>query len=823
MSCDSSLNSPNVRRSPRSRITPLTSSTMHSSLSPEPSVQMLLQISNLKSCLKSRAKIEKSSRKSVIFGSPNVAEFNSTSPTNKMTPMTRNEAKKLFSMNGKTKEEEEEKLVDDLTEENSRILDQWDRLTNVSEGSRESDDDSEFNDLLSPLSVSSSSKSRGRRQSKLQLSADRLNDDTDQDFMNKDINTSEVSNTIALPNSLRELLNDNLMSQNQHHVFDPENDKTENLEGDLMSLLETVANKNDELENKNENIIETSNISNSKDEANGNTSESENGMEISNDYSGEDMTTALELNLGALIDKVVIPVESESNKLDCISSSKLKLAENQNILRQRLQMLNAGARQNSLVQCATPSTINHLNRLSIGMKRQSMIAMASAKKDFTDLKRQRHSSVLENIHPNTKPIQPLTSVNNEKQLKNKISMSDPDQNKPLTLENLYRYSELFFPRMPEQSTNSLPIVVQDIIQSTTSDILQKDLNKLLMDTFHSSTTELTDAYKQIKNKDSVLWNEIDPKNKFYIQKECDQNDSIKSNIKNMSNIAVDYGQKTLIDYERSVMSGILEQLNELKLQKKTEYQNKINEEYQVAQQAKKELESLKQKVEEAQNRVILRKQELVTIHDEIADVLELTKNEMLALVDDKFSAPKDETCNENWLIEKRLMNHQTTSGTCTSCAPSNATEEVMKTVSVLNQLTYCRLISYQCSHIKFEVILTPYMKASLEFKFSEGDQGIVVDEVDFNLISDNSENIVSQQNKNEYELSKEYFSMMQKTCQNCFTECKTPSHIPNSIQMVNGYVCILRKLLTQIENLDLSDQSSPQMESIFQQLVTTKN
>ena len=66
-----------------------------------------------------------------MFGSPKAAEFEKEAPTNALTPLDRKEAKAMFSMDGSrvpTPDDDEDN--DSATNENSEILEQWDRLTN---------------------------------------------------------------------------------------------------------------------------------------------------------------------------------------------------------------------------------------------------------------------------------------------------------------------------------------------------------------------------------------------------------------------------------------------------------------------------------------------------------------------------------------------------------------------------------------------------------------------------------------------------------------------------------------------------------------------
>ncbi|KAJ1443977.1 hypothetical protein B484DRAFT_441336 [Ochromonadaceae sp. CCMP2298] len=103
--------------------------------------------SSLKSCLSTRKEPRPNpssagiahdpSRRNVVFGSPQVAEFNKTSPTTSYTPLHKDQAKSLFSMSALRAYDEQGGDV--VTEENDRILGEWDRLTNASDGSDEED------------------------------------------------------------------------------------------------------------------------------------------------------------------------------------------------------------------------------------------------------------------------------------------------------------------------------------------------------------------------------------------------------------------------------------------------------------------------------------------------------------------------------------------------------------------------------------------------------------------------------------------------------------------------------------------------------------
>lgn len=117
-------------------------------------------------------------RKTVEWGSPNAAEFNFSSPTNRLTPMHPTHAKARFPVtplpsaagdasHANNQEEGEDEDVE--TAENSRILAEWDRLTNASDLS-DNEDEIEFKvangqDQGRRRSSGSSSKKERRRSS----------------------------------------------------------------------------------------------------------------------------------------------------------------------------------------------------------------------------------------------------------------------------------------------------------------------------------------------------------------------------------------------------------------------------------------------------------------------------------------------------------------------------------------------------------------------------------------------------------------------------------------------------------------------------------
>jgi len=119
--------------------------------------------SGLKSCLsskKTRPSLGTSAGRlslggsRVIFGSPKAAEFTRGAPTDALTPLARSEAKSLFSMVGSAprmqEEQEDAEEEDEGTRENSAILEEWDRLTNTSNGEGSDEENEETDEFPLP-------------------------------------------------------------------------------------------------------------------------------------------------------------------------------------------------------------------------------------------------------------------------------------------------------------------------------------------------------------------------------------------------------------------------------------------------------------------------------------------------------------------------------------------------------------------------------------------------------------------------------------------------------------------------------------------------
>jgi hypothetical protein len=219
----------------------------------------------LRSCLSAR-KVRKngpfSANKSVAFGSPNVAEFRKHSPTTSFTPLDRQQAKQLFSMQEHV--EMDASAQDEVTIDNERILEEWDRLTNASEGNSSDEDVNDDIVLASSVPVADKeniqkhdtslnmSRHRNRRRlSKLQplleLEAEDQPSTTDSSAMQQS-SACDVSCTVQLPATMSDLIAQNDVSVEPSSVFHATNmsafsqeaSRTVDIEQDLHELMQNI-------------------------------------------------------------------------------------------------------------------------------------------------------------------------------------------------------------------------------------------------------------------------------------------------------------------------------------------------------------------------------------------------------------------------------------------------------------------------------------------------------------------------------------------------------------------------------------------------------
>jgi len=192
--------------------------------------------------------LQSSVRKTVVFGSPQAAEFNKLSPTTNYTPLDRKKTRVLYSMSATKESDDADGGIDPITMDNDRILESWDRLTNVSDSDMIDavvalDGGCDGDDEISLYSscVDTNISVKRRRQSKLQPILDISpldsnngdgSDDVVMDSMTESIDrlesmnqsvdgyldgyqTGDVTETVNLPHSLAELLHQNQAAVNE--------------------------------------------------------------------------------------------------------------------------------------------------------------------------------------------------------------------------------------------------------------------------------------------------------------------------------------------------------------------------------------------------------------------------------------------------------------------------------------------------------------------------------------------------------------------------------------------------------------------------------
>jgi hypothetical protein len=193
-------------------------------------------VSALKSCLSIKKSVLKD--KSVVFGSPQIAEFNGASPSNKFTPLAKSEAKRFLTI-------DESGENDPETMENEKILEEWERLTAISNESPEQDAfsfEDEFDSFAasehsaSEQSISKNSRSSSvRRQSMLQPS-----------FTEEP--SEEVTKTVQLPGTLQDLMNEVSLDMKKMNDSLEYEEHTEEIEPDFRTLLRGIDEKHSFME-----------------------------------------------------------------------------------------------------------------------------------------------------------------------------------------------------------------------------------------------------------------------------------------------------------------------------------------------------------------------------------------------------------------------------------------------------------------------------------------------------------------------------------------------------------------------------------------------
>ena len=231
--------------------------------------------------------LQSSVRKTVVFGSPQAAEFNKLSPTTNYTPLDRKKTRVLYSMSATKESDDADGGIDPITIDNDRILESWDRLTNVSDSDMIDavvvalDGGCDGDDEISLYSscVDTNISVKRRRQSKLQpildispldsnngdgsdeVVMDSMTESIDRlESMNQSVDgyldgyqTGDVTETVNLPHSLAELLH-----QNQAAVNEAIKVKEVVVQSDRIETT-TVAASNDLIDDASRNVSMCSN------------------------------------------------------------------------------------------------------------------------------------------------------------------------------------------------------------------------------------------------------------------------------------------------------------------------------------------------------------------------------------------------------------------------------------------------------------------------------------------------------------------------------------------------------------------------------------
>ena len=191
----------------------------------------------LKSCLSNR-KQKRGLEKSVVFGSPAFAEFNHLSPPSRITPLTKRQS--LISSRKLRQQEEDEnheKVLDPVTEENNRILQEWDRLADNTTNSPEESEDSRYSthdSIEHDFSVKAKTSNKKGRNGKKKRRLSKIHPDLSHDQGLEE----EVE---ELPSTLEDLL----VRETRHEAEEDENlvdvSRTQEVEVDLGHLLRRLS------------------------------------------------------------------------------------------------------------------------------------------------------------------------------------------------------------------------------------------------------------------------------------------------------------------------------------------------------------------------------------------------------------------------------------------------------------------------------------------------------------------------------------------------------------------------------------------------------
>ena len=297
----------------------------------------------------------------VMFGSPKAAEFDKEAPTNAITPLDRKEAKAMFSMEGSrvpTPVDDEDN--DSATNENSEILEQWDRLTNDGSGS-DSDED---------VSMPTPSSRSNRRRSSMGFKRSTETGESDErespsaDLLHFGVGNDHTEEFTAHSVARRFSLDPGSL-----------NDRTQQLEPDLMSMLENYDYRAEQQRKKEEEELPVlpqestaMDVSLREEEKEGIEEEEEDGDD-DDEASTEDEAEAR----GNLADDNPMDMSLNTSLNMSLSESVISTrgAGDRASILQRLKTLNSSSRRNTLSHAGTTPLGS---KLSIHKQRRQTLA-----------------------------------------------------------------------------------------------------------------------------------------------------------------------------------------------------------------------------------------------------------------------------------------------------------------------------------------------------------------------------------------------------------------------------------------------------------------
>ena len=172
--------------------------------------------------------------------------------------------------------------------------------------------------------------------------------------------------------------------------------------------------------------------------------------------------------------------------------------------------------------------------------------------------------------------------------------------------------------------------------------------------------------------------------------------------------SVKYGKEIWAKFEENLVQQAIDRIREVKVTEETEFakNQKINET--MLKNLEEENIELEKRIRLAQERLTLKQKELSDMKEHISTQLEIKKNEVVKLVEltaqpasRNSIPPLSEISKYNEIEEEK-----------------SKLKDMIKTVGVINKLTYCQVVSYKCSEIVIETLLSQVTIIKLQFQMT---------------------------------------------------------------------------------------------------------